>query len=242
MLILGHAGITLGASILLSGIKFSERRSAQTKGDSYNKASGAAVKEEADHTGQAGFFTRRLNSLAGHIDIRVLFIGSLLPDIIDKPTGLLIFRDTIGNGRIFCHTLLFLIIIVLAGLYIYRKYHKNWLLVLSFGTFMHFILDEMWRQPRTLLWPILGITFDKEEIYGWWWKIITGFMSNPKVYVSEFVGAVILLWFVIVLLHRKKLSTFILHSKNRVLLPVKDYVINFWVHKMITICNSNIFN
>jgi len=63
MLIFGHAGITLGATALLNG--------ALTK--SYSLCAG----------GRASW----LASLGNRIDIRLLLLGSLLPDIIDKPAG-----------------------------------------------------------------------------------------------------------------------------------------------------------
>src|SRR5665811_1301066 len=43
-----------------------------------------------------------LNSLSRFLDIRVLMIGSLFPDIIDKPLGFIGF----GDGRSITHTLL----------------------------------------------------------------------------------------------------------------------------------------
>jgi len=91
-------------------------------------------------------------------------LGSLLPDIIDKPVGQFFFRDTFSNGRIFCHTLLFLILITLAGLCLYRSRGKTWLLGFSFGTFMHLIQDQMWLEPRTFLWPLYGFAFEKIDL------------------------------------------------------------------------------
>nr|WP_292468287.1 metal-dependent hydrolase [Methanolobus sp.] len=43
-----------------------------------------------------------------HIKYRYVAFGSLLPDIIDKPIGRFLFADSIANGRIFAHTLVFL--------------------------------------------------------------------------------------------------------------------------------------
>ncbi len=41
------------------------------------------------------------------IDPTYLVIGSLLPDLIDKPLGIIIYSSTIANGRTIAHTLLF---------------------------------------------------------------------------------------------------------------------------------------
>lgn len=78
----------------------------------------------------------------------LIILGSLLPDIIDKPLGMLLLP--LNSGRIFGHTLLFIFVLLLIGLK-YRKF-----LFLSFASFLHLIEDEMWNVPETLFWPLLG--------------------------------------------------------------------------------------
>lgn len=73
------------------------------------------------------------------MDYKLIIIGSLLPDIIDKPVGMIILP--LHNGRIFGHTLLFILILLLIGL----KYRKS--LFLSFASFLHLIEDEIWKDP-----------------------------------------------------------------------------------------------
>ena len=77
MLVLAHTGITLASGVLTSKVIHKECH--------LNKASWLALPR-------------------GGIDYRVLLVGSLLPDIIDKPVGQVLFHDTFSNGRIFCHT------------------------------------------------------------------------------------------------------------------------------------------
>jgi len=137
--------------------------------------------------------------------VRLLLLGSLLPDIIDKPIGRVFFRETFDSGRIFCHTLLFLILLSLIGLYIYRRRHKAWLLVISFGVFVHLILDGMWGDPDTLLWPLYGWTFPKQDISPYW----ESYFSNAAVLAIEIVGAAILIWLAVYLVHRKGVKVFI---------------------------------
>jgi membrane-bound metal-dependent hydrolase YbcI (DUF457 family) len=150
-----------------------------------------------------------LAGLGKFIDIRLLFIGALLPDIIDKPLGQLILRDSISNGRIFAHTLLFFIIIALAGLYLYSRRRQRWLLVIAFGILMHLILDAMWETPRTILWPLYGLAFPREDLGDWVSETLLALVKNPAVYIPELIGAVILVWFAIFLLRRKKMFVFI---------------------------------
>ena len=193
MLVLGHAGITLGAASLLSHALMRKRFSSEAACP--NDLSASKVSWIA--------------SAGSHIDVRVLLIGSLLSDIIDKPVGQFFFRDTFSNGRIFSHTLIFLLVIVLVGFYLYRRWSKGWLLVLSFGIFTHLILDQMWRSPQTLFWPIWGFSFVQKDLTGWVPGMLHGLVANPEVYVPELLGTVLLLWFGLVLLRRRKVSAFI---------------------------------
>ena len=188
MLVLGHAGITLGAATLLAGAVKSSRSSQIRK---------------------VSWFT----SLSSRIDIRLLLVGSLLPDIIDKPVGQLFFRETFSQGRIFSHTLLFLALITIAGFFLYKSRRKVWLLTLASGTLMHLILDEMWHAPRTLFWPFLGFAFERVDLTGWVSNTFQALLSNPEVYIPEAVGLVILLWFGLALAGRKKIGVFIKYGK-----------------------------
>ena len=181
MLILGHAGITLGTAAVLHAALGRARRGQGFSPEAPDRPSGKPK-------------TSWFSSLAQYIDIRILLVGSLLPDIIDKPLGQLVFRGTFANGRIFCHTLLFLLIISLAGKYLYRRTRKNWLLALSFGTLMHLIFDRMWLSPGTLLWPLYGWSFPKlaPDLVLWIQGILAALITEPYVYVTESIGAVVL--------------------------------------------------
>lgn len=184
MLLFGHAGITLGAATLLAG----------------------AAKSRYTRT---SWFT----TLSHYLDIRLLLVGSLLPDIIDKPVGQYIFKDTFNNGRIFSHTLLFLILLSATGFYLQKRHRQVWMLTLAAGTFTHLLLDKMWLLPGTLFWPLLGFTFKKGGIADWLTNIFHELISNPALYIPEAVGLVILLWLGLVLVRRKKVGVFIKYGK-----------------------------
>jgi len=197
MLVLGHAGITLGAGVLLNSALI--------------KSGYAPFKGQPPQSSEKLSW---LSSLGSRIDIRILMMGSLLPDIIDKPVGQLLLRNTLNNGRIFSHTLLFLLIITLIGIYLYRTKRRNWLLVLSAGTLAHLVFDEMWLTPRTLFWPLFGFTFQRlEDLTYWLQGIWYRLFHAPSVYIPELIGAVILLWFTLALVKRKRLSSFIIRGR-----------------------------
>ena len=89
--------------------------------------------------------------LVRRADLTCLALGSMLPDIIDKPLGLLVF-GTPAMGRTVAHTFLFLLIVLLLAIY----FHDLRIASISGGVFAHFVLDLMWRTPVTLFWPLLG--------------------------------------------------------------------------------------
>ncbi|MFC1983988.1 metal-dependent hydrolase [Chloroflexota bacterium] len=206
MLIFGHVGITLGTSIALSGLQSILHPHITIQNKAEDPLSSLSKKDRIHNhsmTNNSSFI-----SLVNRIDIRILLVGSLLPDIIDKPIGQWLLKEDFSNGRIFSHTLLFLILITILGVFYYRHFGKTWFLFLSFGTFMHLILDQMWRAPRTLLWPILGLEFDRIDLTDWiggiWYRLFT----DPAVYIPELLGLFVIIWFLWKLLHMRTFYSF----------------------------------
>ncbi len=208
MLVFGHIGITLGTAVLLAKALPSGRFS-KTTGNKAIESHSSASPVTASPSNLPGYKTSWLASLGSRIDIRLLLIGSLLPDIIDKPIGGFFFQETISNGRIIGHTLLFLILITLAGLYLYQSRGKTSLLAVSFGTFTHLIFDQMWHAPRTLFWPIYGFTFDRMGLTDWIPSMLHTLMTDPQVYIPEVVGTAVLVWFTLALVRNQKVFYFL---------------------------------
>lgn len=88
---------------------------------------------------------------AARADLFFVAVGSMLPDIIDKPLGEIAY-GTPSMGRIFAHTLLFLLL--LAGAAFYTRDLR--LASLCGGVLVHLSLDIMWNSPVILFWPMLG--------------------------------------------------------------------------------------
>jgi inner membrane protein len=210
MLLFGHIAVPLGAVILLNGAL---TRSQANRRVNELKENPQPLPEAPHQNYSSGGTTSRFASLLNRVDMRLLIVGSLLPDIIDKPVGAFLFRDTFSNGRIFCHTLLFLILITLGGLYLYWRRNTLWLLVLSFGTFVHLILDRMWLEPRTLLWPLYGFSFPRTELTHWTWDMLHALLTNPAVWLPELGGAVIVGCFVWLLVRRGNFHAFIRNGR-----------------------------
>jgi len=208
MLFFAHTGITLGAALLLGNAP-SWSYSRRTLLQPCEATSPTSLSHPDCATGCADNNLSWFNSLTRRIDYRLILVGALLPDIIDKPLGMLLLRDSLSSGRIFCHTLLFLVILSLAAIYFYRSLGTTWLLALSFGTFIHLILDGMWLMPRTLFWPIYGWAFERIDVSHWFQDMVYALQTDPAVYIPELIGFAILAGFAVILLRRKRLHAFI---------------------------------
>jgi membrane-bound metal-dependent hydrolase YbcI (DUF457 family) len=150
------------------------------------------------------------------IDLNIPFIvfGAMLPDIIDKPLGEVLLANSLANGRIYGHTLLFFFLVLITAYYFYKKNNNANLLIILAASFMHLIEDRMWMTPQTLIWPLMGWQFaDGYQSAG----ILDYFLSIFKnaytptmsfVFMSEMIGLSIMLIVLIdrelVLYHKKR--------------------------------------
>ncbi len=82
-------------------------------------------------------------------------IGSLLPDIIDKPVGHIILAS-LGNGRIFFHSLTVCAIVAVVGFVILMKWRHPGFLFIAAGMLSHQLADAMWAIPNSWYWPFMG--------------------------------------------------------------------------------------
>lgn len=131
------------------------------------------------------------NGKAGlRLDYRLVVLGSMLPDLIDKPLGHFILRDTLNNGRIYCHTLAFALIFLVFAL-IALRLGKAGLMVVWSGLVVHLVLDGIWRAPATLFWPLYGWSFPALE-YHFFWDTLKN-LAQPHNFIPELMGAAVLL-------------------------------------------------
>ena len=192
MLLFGHTGITLGIALFINDRLVKRNIFAPTT-------------EQSDETG----VTPVISSAFAPIDYRLVLLGSMLPDIIDKPLGIYLMGDTFNNGRIFGHTLLLTVILCAIGYFLYHRYKKWRVLVVSFSAGAHLIMDQMWLTLQTLLWPIYGWQFPEIDLTEWLTGLFEGLVNEPVIYLSEALGLAILGYFGLGLLRRRGLLNFL---------------------------------
>ncbi|MGA1821840.1 MAG: hypothetical protein ACMUIG_04875 [Thermoplasmatota archaeon] len=110
------------------------------------------------------------------LDYRLLLLGSLHPYIIHKPLGHLVLSE--NNGRIFAHTILFSVIVLILALRFRR------LLPLSLGISFHQFLDLMYLDPEGALWPIAGPFRSTDFQLEQWFEAVL----EPPVLAGEIIG------------------------------------------------------
>ncbi len=197
MFLFGHVGITLGVTTLVNGL-VSLKTSSQRNSSVLN-----TIGVDDRKISMTGWF----ESLGKFLDIRLLIIGSMLPDIIDKPLASFV---NFGNGRSVSHTLLFALIFVLPGIYFYISRRWTWFLALAIGIVFHLILDLMWQTPRTLFWPYYGWIFPPKattDVLNVWISIL---ITDRLTEAFELAGFIIFAVFLWTLIRQRKLIPFLI--------------------------------
>jgi inner membrane protein len=124
-------------------------------------------------------------------DLRWLLAGTVLPDVVDKSVGQVFFKPYFQNGRIFAHTFLLAIFLFLAGTYDQKRRGDSRILLLAFGVASHMLLDRIWIEPTTALWPSLG-PFMRHPSIKSLFDQISDYVRDPIFWTSEIMGAFLL--------------------------------------------------
>jgi hypothetical protein len=135
--------------------------------------------------GHVAAATVSCHALDRRSDLRWVIFFTLLADIIDKPLGLWVFKETINNGRVWFHSLsvnlLVTVILVLA-----RKP-----LVYALALWFHQLCDRMWMRPFVALWPLTGRFGYRDQSFEDWVYAV----FNPYNVVSDVIGLAVLVAF-----------------------------------------------
>lgn len=139
------------------------------------------------------------------MSLAFLALGSMLPDIIDKPLGLIVFGSP-NMGRTFAHTLLFLMLLSV----LCWHFQDIRLFSLTWGVLTHLGLDFMWNSPEIFLWPLLG-PFPSAPLLDTmsYLEMLLSGLKNPGVLIPEIAGLVYLIYFAYA--RRKQISAWIDH-------------------------------
>jgi inner membrane protein len=130
------------------------------------------------------------------MDLRMLLVGALIPDIVDTPIGLLLY-GRLHSVRLFTHGLLLAVAVMVIVVMSTRRGRprKMWM-PLAIGLLLHVLLDAMWLDPETLWWPLLGWSFSPAgptTVSGY----VGSVLGDWKMWLGEVIGLVYLiyLWF-----------------------------------------------
>jgi membrane-bound metal-dependent hydrolase YbcI (DUF457 family) len=124
-------------------------------------------------------------------DMRWLLAGAVLPDLIDKTIGQILFKPYFENGRIFAHTFILALLLFVAGTYQWKRRGDSRILLLAFGVASHLVLDRVWTEPTTALWPGLG-PFVRHPSMQTIMEQIREYVRDPVFWFTELSGAALL--------------------------------------------------
>lgn len=128
-------------------------------------------------------------------DYRFFAIGTLMPDLIDKPLAWLILPGILNTTKSFGHTLAFSVAFLLITIW------GRWLkprrvgLSLTLGAFSHLVFDGMWSSPQILLWPVFGWVFTHRlhhSLEDYWSVLWDDLWQFPWLGPTEVFGALII--------------------------------------------------
>ena len=123
------------------------------------------------------------------VDLRFLALGALLPDLIDKPLGTMLFPGAFNDsGQVIGHTLLFSLVLMSVVLLVTRRgrVRRRWM-ALAVGSLLHLVLDAMWTVQETFLWPAFGWDFPP-GVPEYWSSLLERVLADPWRIVQEVAG------------------------------------------------------
>ncbi len=126
------------------------------------------------------------------IDYRVVLLGAILPDLIDKSIGRVLFQGRFQSGHLFAHTLAFSVVLLLVIQLMLRGASARRWFILAIAALLHLGLDAMWTEPIVLFWPAFGTQFPAEPAAQYWLEALRRPFQVPSEGIKELVGLVLL--------------------------------------------------
>ena len=142
------------------------------------------------------------------IDYRLVVVGALLPDIIDKPLAFWLAPSLVNQSiQSIGHSLAFGLLLLAVSLTMLRLWDHRGLLVIAVGSAGHLLLDQMWQFNEVFLWPVQGLAFPHgTTTLSEWWTFNVPHMPKS---LPEILGGIALLAFAIGLYRRKSVLHFV---------------------------------
>jgi hypothetical protein len=108
-------------------------------------------------------------------------IGSILPDLIDKPLGYFLLPALIGRGRAIFHSLPLLLILLAIGVSVWKYRGSVTLLAAGTGILSHHVLDSMWSEPVEWLDPLVeSFTASRNPHLDFFLPLLQRDLGNPS--------------------------------------------------------------
>lgn len=215
MLFFAHLGITLAAAEILAVACDRNRQAARAAEVDPPNSADSPGEQAVQYVGRVPRFSTFVGAetaalaLAKRVDCRVLLLGAVLPDLIDKPLGVFILGSVFSYGRIFAHTIVFAVALSAFAGYLFVVKRKTWPLALAGGSVMHLVLDQMWLAPTVLFWPLFGWSFPRHDTSFWLLQVLSNLIGSPRGYLPEIIGVAILLQFLAIVARKGQLEAFV---------------------------------
>ena len=124
------------------------------------------------------------------VDLRLLVLGAVLPDVIDLCVGVFLgepFRQRWGHALVIPTIATVLILITNR-----RGRRRRQFMTVVVAWLFHLVLDGVWVREQTFLWPLFGTAFASSPGGTGWSRAL----SDPWRFVKEALGLVylLLLW------------------------------------------------
>ncbi|MGD8397514.1 MAG: metal-dependent hydrolase [Anaerolineae bacterium] len=130
--------------------------------------------------------------VGGEIDYRAAAVAAMLPDLVDKPLSLTLLSDS-GTSQGLAHTLLAHTAATVAVAW----FRPRWL-PYAFIVNSHLAADQMWKYPKTLLFPFSG-RLDSWKFMGTPGAMLAAYaeiVTRPAIVAVEVAGLALLAWVV----------------------------------------------
>jgi membrane-bound metal-dependent hydrolase YbcI (DUF457 family) len=129
-------------------------------------------------------------------------LGSVLPDIVDKPLGHIVLTSVLDNGKIYFHSLIIFLLFFMTGILVWKYYRSHSFLYVALGIIIHQLVDLMWKRPVNWYYPFLG-RYQVEVHQNYVVQVIITELTSPTEWIF-FIGILVILLVAAIRIYQKK--------------------------------------